>query len=399
MHDRVLLIVSPYLSVPPCAVSKFPLGVMYLSSYLKKFNYDTKIVDCNAEMSDYRNSHSIDEIIDRYFHTKLKEMINKYDPIIIGINVFASENFQNAIHLSSSIKKYSPNIPIVLGGIHPTIFHREILENYDFIDYVIIGEGEISFYNLVEAIRSSNIQRISEIDGIAFRSGTNITVKPKTTFISNLDDLPFPDYDGIDMDKYTSRFTKRLDIITSRSCPFQCNFCSMNLVHGRRWRPRSVNNVVDEIEFLIDRYKINHFSFMDDNLTINKKRTMELFGEIMKRGIQIKFCTINGLSVKTLDKDIIEIMKKAGMYQTCLGIESGSDYIRNEVVGKNLSRDKIYEVVRLCKENKVEIEAFFILGMPGETKDTLNETRKLIKEINPDWLGLFYAVPYAGTRL
>ena len=169
---------------------------------------------------------------------------------------------------------------------------------------------------------------------------------------------------------------------------------------GPRWRARSARNVVDEIEHVVRTYGQSHFSFMDDNFTFSKARTLEICQEIVRRGLDIQFETPNGLSMKTLDAEVLDALVKAGLVRVSLAIESGSDFIRNQVMKKHLSRDKILEVIRLThRYPQLYVKAFFIIGMPEETLETLEDTYRMIEQIDVDRVYIQNIVPFSGTAV
>ncbi len=303
-------------------------------------------------------------------------------------------------------------MPIVLGGIHPTIFPREILRDFPDIDYIILGEGEYSLLDLIAA-HFNDVESLKNADGLAYRAGGEIIVNPKTKYIEKLDDLPRPAYEILDLKKYyfdTSNWYNPkklpinipLPIVSSRSCPNQCNFCSMYLIHGKRFRERSAENVVDEIEYLYNKYNHRYFSFMDDNLTFSRERTVKIAEEIIRRGLNIQFDTPNGVSIRNFDKELLDLLVKAGLTRMCIAPESGSDFIRNNVIKKGLMSEKIYDFVRLAKDYpNLYIKAFFVIGFPEETAETLEDTYQIIKKIMPPirQVAIFNAVPFPGTKL
>jgi len=314
------------------------------------------------------------------------------------------------LKLSKAAKKEFPEIPTVMGGVHASMYPREILENCHSFDWLILGEGEESMVQLVNTIKN-NCYEFDKIDGFAFRKEKDVIINPKKRFIKNLDDIPFPAYGLINLEDYyedTSGWhnpknlsiNTEVPIISSRSCPNDCNFCAASKIMGRGWRARSPENVVDEIEFVYNKYSHRHFSFMDDNFTLSKPRLIEICNDINKRGLNIQFETHNGVSINTLDDEIIDAMVSAGLTRIALPIESGSDYIRNEIMGKNLDREKIFDVIKTLKKySQVYTRAFFIIGMPEETHTTLMDTYNLIKEIDVDRVHLTNIVPFPGTRV
>jgi len=192
----------------------------------------------------------------------------------------------------------------------------------------------------------------------------------------------------------------QMPILTSRSCPNQCYFCAMRLVMGDKFRLRTPKHVVDEIEYLYKEYDINYFRIMDDNFTLNKRRTMDICDLIHRRKLNIYFDLTSGVMVRTLDKEVIDALCETGMLRVPLAIESGNDYIRNNIVHKNLSKDKIYEIINLLKQHKgIILEAFFIVGYPEETEETIKDTIEMIENVDVSYIMASRINPFPGTVL
>ncbi|HOK41707.1 MAG TPA: radical SAM protein [bacterium] len=381
-----------------------PLGILYISSYLKKhFNneIDIKIIDAiscskiKKVKNYYQYGLNDDEIID---------LIKEYKPNLIGISNMFSLRSKEMFLLAEKIKRNLNNIEILVGGIYPTIFPEKTLES-KFIDYVIIGEGEESFTNFINA-KINNLS-YQTIDGFGYKENSEIKIKPKKNFIKNLDILPFPDRESINYEFYINYKMKlyglgsnrKASIITSRSCPNRCSFCSMYLSHGPHWRARSTENVIEEISYLVDRYKIEELFVMDDNFSLSKKRTLEICEKIIERKIKIKWNTPNGLSANTLDYEVLKKFKESGCKRICIAIESGDEYLRNKIIGKKLSDEKIKEVVTAANKLNLSIFAFYIIGMPEETNESFNKTIKQIKELKLNGVATSFATPLPGTKL
>lgn len=386
----------------------FPLGLLSLATVLKSNNVEVRIEDVG---NFYFRKKISESDLTSYVEDRLFLNIVKYKPDVIGIGCIFSGAFKNLRIIAGKIKKKFPKIPIVIGGMHPTIFTRDILEKYSYIDYIIIGEGESSFWDLVKALTDNN-HVISTIDGIGFRWKGDIKINPKTKFIDKLDELPFPDYSILNIKDYYNMDTlgwyspkkikvgQPFPILSSRSCPNRCNFCSMWLVHGPRFRYRSPKNVLDEMEHLYRTYDVRYFQFMDDNFTFDKERTLKICKGIIERKMDIQFDTPNGIAINRLDEEVIDTMVAGGMIKICLAVENGSEYIRNKIMRKNLSNEKIYEVFETCAKHKhLFIVAFFIIGMPEETHQTLEETYEMIKKLPFDNIAMSLATPYPGTEL
>lgn len=381
-----------------------PTSLMYLSSALQKNGNNVKILDLKIfNPKNYDNPEN--------FYTQLLiDTVLDFQPELIGVGCLYSGLFPEILKFSVSIKNKFKEIPIVIGGIHPTIYSAEILNNCSSIDWIVLGEGEEAIVQLVDTLKSKCYE-FDKIDGFAYRKNGNAVVNPKINFIKDLDTIPFPAYDLINFKDYyidTSDWynpkklpiNTTIPIITSRSCPNRCTFCSMYIVMGQRWRARSPENVVDEIEYLYSKYGLRHFSFMDDNLTFRKTHILGICDQIIKRKLNIEFETPNGLSINTLDKEILDAMVSAGLVRISLAIESGSDSLRNKIMKKNLSREKIFEIVCLTKKYpNLFVNVFFIIGMPEETEETLMDTYNMIRDIDVDRVFIQNVLPFPGTRL
>lgn len=401
---RILLVNTPIPTMYYNREFYAPSSLMYLGAVLQNNGDEVKLLDLKTMMpEDTKNPMPFYEKI-------LLKTVKSFSPDLIGISCLFSGNFPDLLKISIFLKKHHKDIPIVIGGIHPTIYAEKILKDCPSIDYVVIAEGEESTAQMVNAIKNGSYD-FGKIDGFAYRKNGKVHVNKKTKYIQNLDSLPFPAYNLIDIKDYyedTSNWhnprnlpiNTTLPIISSRSCPNRCNFCSMFMVMGPRWRARSAKNVVDEIEYLYNKYDHHHFSFMDDNFTLNKRRTLEICSDIISRGLEIQFETPNGISINTLDEEVMDALINAGLVRTYLAIESGSEYIRNKVMGKHLTTEKIYEVTNLAKSYKqLVVKAYFIIGMPEETHETLEDTYNMIKKIDVDRIYLHNVIPFPGTAV
>lgn len=388
------------------------VGLLYLAANLKKNNYDVFYLDIPALIK--RNNLSFQDDIDSFVEKTLLKVYKDFKPDLAGVNCLFTGKFPATIFISSILKKIDNDLHVVLGGIHPTVFHKEILERFDCVDFIIIGEGEESFLQLLGHIFLHKTS-LYEIDGISYRDGKRVIANPKTKFIHDLNSLPFPDWKMLCMEDYEIEQEKwqeywhnprgyklryRWPFLSSRSCPMSCNFCAMRLMQGTKIRFRSVENCLEEIEQLYNEYGINYFSVIDDNFTVDKRRIIELSDRIRKKGLKIYIDTPNGISLKYFDKEVLEALKAMGLLRIFLAVESGSDYMRNEVMKKSLPREKIFEIFELVRNEKdISVRAFFLIGMPQETSLTLQESYDMIKKLYVDDVAIHFATPVPGTRL
>ena len=400
---------------------RIPLSITYIGAAARKAGHDVTLLDLRVKQQKMTNylPQDFDSADLSILLELLEKQIEQKKTQMVGINCLFSAVFPSVIRIAKFIKKVNPKIDVIIGGIHPTLFTEQIMEKYsDCIDYVSIGESENQFVQLLNALDKSGVDTpdyiaLSKIEGIAYNENGKLKINPKRNYLENLDELDFPAVDLLNMEDYfidTSgwhspkgiNIKTAVPITTSRSCPKMCNFCSMHLLHGKRIRYRSPQNVIKELEFYAGKYGLRYFNFTDDNLTLNKKRTIELMDLIVKSGLNISFSTENGVYINSLDEEVLDAMSAAGLARLHLAFETGSDYIRNEVIGKNLYNTKINElaeILSLPKYNHIYLNGYFLLGLPEETEETLNETFDLIKSFPLDDYSLFYATPFLGTKL
>ncbi|KAF0135261.1 MAG: radical SAM domain-containing protein [Candidatus Saganbacteria bacterium] len=385
-----------------------PLGILYLSSSLKKNGHEVLFIDVsNDQITAVSEKTKFN--FEEYYKSKMQKIISDFKPDLIGISIHCSVRFSPAIAIGKSIKVDYPLIPIVFGGIHPTIFSRQILAEYDCVDFILQGESESSLIELVNAIENK-INGFNRIDGLAYRINGEVSVNKKEKYIEDIDGIPFPDYSLVNIKDYYFNTSKWINprklpinlslyVLSSRSCPRQCTYCSMFLAHGRKHRMRSASNVVDELEYLYFHLNHHYFSFMDDNLTLNKNRTIEMCNLIISKGLNIQFDTPNGLDLNTIDEEVIEALINAGLVRTCLAVESGSPEIRMSI-NKRLTQENIIAAFNNIKKYpKLAYNVFFIVGFPNETHETLQETYELIKQLELKRAVISFATPFPGTKL
>lgn len=404
-----VLLINPHSPKFMASTERFiPLGILYLSSYLKKYGHEVLFVDIhNKQITLKLNSEIFN--LEEYYLNSLEQVVAEFQPDLIGISVHFSGRFRPSIELVRLLKNNTPDCRIVLGGIHPSIFPYEILEEYECIDFVLQGESEKTIVELLDAIIAGS-HDFKKIDGLGFRENGKVTINKKEEFIDNMDSIPLPDYSIINIKEYYFDTTqwinpKKLPInlsvplLSSRSCPRQCSYCSMYLAQGPSYRMRSANNVLDEIEYLYREYNQKYFSFVDDNFTLHKKRALEICNGILKRKLDIQFDTPNGLDISTLDADIVASLVEAGLIRTCLAVESGSPMIRKSI-NRKITQDKIYHIFDIVnKFPQLVFNTFFVVGFPNETFDTLEETDRLINELNLEKAIISFATPFPGTEL
>ncbi len=382
-----------------------PLGLCYIASTLEKEGYKINIIDGQVEEEEGAPIEKNGFVRIGISMEYLSKLVAKSAPDIIGLSCPLSMMWEDVSKLSSLLKNDCPDSFQILGGFHPSAFPRECLMDSN-VDCIVIGEGEETFLDVVNKI--SNNHDPLDSDGVACRNEECIPVinQPRER-IKNLDSIPFPARHLIDLEKYIKinksqggqkryRYTT---VITSRGCPNNCVFCSVKVVWGRGWRARSPENVVEELEELKNKYKINEIHFEDDNISLNKKRMNRLCDLMIEKDLNMTWTTPNGIAVHTLDKGLLIKMKKSGCHQLNFGIESGNEYVLNSIIRKNLRLARAREVIAWTKEVGIWAHGFFVIGFPGETRKMIRNTLDFAKTSNLDSAFFTIATPYPGTEL
>lgn len=373
---------------PPQTASKYkfmgviapPLGIAYMAGVLQENNIDAEILDASAEDMDFKDVE--------------KELL-KRKPDLVALTAL-TPTIGRALETAQVVKETLPDSIVVMGGYHPTFNFIETLEDEN-VDIVIRGEGEYIMLNLVQALE--NQSSLHDVKGIVFedKNSKEIVVNPEAPLIQNLDELPFPALNLLPMDKYRllDMDTHMTTMITTRGCPMQCSFCSSAAMHGKKIRERSVENIVDEIEYLKTNYDIDTIAFMDDTFTLKKRKVMAICDEILKRNIEIMWgCTSR---VDTLDEKLLKKMKEAGCITIFIGVES-ADQQQLDNMCKNTTIAKIENAFKIARKLKIRTIASVALGMPGDTKEIMNKTVKFVHKLKPNYAIYSLATPYPGTR-
>lgn len=328
------------------------------------------------------------------------DILKKEQPDVVGINCL-TELRMMSLKLARIIKEYDKNIITVLGGIHASQFFHQIMNNYEFIDYIVVGEGEETFVELVDILKKYNVSRLDSVQGIAYRNNKKVEYSGDRQPIANLDDIPFADYGGVDFKVYDSLHPdyETLPVIwvaSSRGCFGKCTFCSTTAFWSRNWRFRSANNIVDEIESLHKNLGVKTIKFADDVFTGNKQRIYDLCDEIIKRKLKIRMTCVT--RVDCIDRALIEKMAQAGFSFIAPGIESGSERIQKSIK-KYYRWDDMVNIFKWTKEFGVCSEMSLIAGNIGEDRGSMRDTKKLIRITKPQNFIVSLMTVYPATEV
>lgn len=361
-----------------------PLGLLYLAGVLERNGYQVKINDLVFTEDEGR---FLSEIAD-------------YQPDIVGFS-FLTTAVTKTAETVKKVRNVLKDKIIVGGGPHCTGLPRESLIDLGF-DYVFYGEGEMSFLSFCKAIeKGSNIDNIS---GLVYKKDNAVKINPVSDYIVNLDELPLPSWHLIKMENYLFPpgyikgifFKRTAPVMTSRGCPSLCTFCSSPNIFGRKVRRRSVENVLQEIKFLIQQYKIDGIFFLDDTFTTSSEWVKNFCSALINEKMKIPWSCQTRVNVVT--KPLLELMKNAGCVQVDFGIESGSDKILKNLK-KGITVEQVKNAFKIAKEVGLRTYGSILIGSPGETWDDVIMTKNLISEIKPSLILFNFLTPFPGSEL
>jgi len=364
-----------------------PLGLAYIAAVLEKNGITVKIVDLN------QRRHKDNPIF------RLNNILQEERPKLVGISCLTSY-YMEAREIAELVKKYNEDIKVVMGGVHPSSLPELTLQDNN-VDFVVMGEGELTTLDLFTNLKTE--ENYESVDGLGFkRRGKTIINKPRK-LIEDLDSLPFPSWHLIPPSEYPPSpqgfFLKKYPvapIITSRGCPYACTFCASNNFWRGRWRARSPENVISEIQMLIEQYGVKEFEILDDNFTLDRKRASKICDELIKSNFNVSWSCSNGIRADRLDRELIRKMRKAGCHQVSFGIESTSQKILNRIQ-KNITIGQIKRAIKISKEEGLTVGGFFIFGLPYETRNTALKMIKLAKKLDLDWAQFHIFTPLPGS--
>lgn len=382
-----------------------PMGIAYLASAVRNAGYEAACLDTVVEASDRQTVIDEGTSCIGLSDDETMAKIMAWKPDVVGISCIFSNQWPATRELAKRIRAADPAVVVVAGGGHPT-FMPELCMQDAPIDFIIRGEGEESFVDLLNRIRKG--RAFDDVDGLAYRDGDSIRVNPKVNLIDNLDSIAFPAHDLLDPERYfkmglpmgySMMSPRNVPLVTSRGCPCLCTFCSSTNLWGKKYRARSASNVLKELDWLVDKFGIKEIKIQDDNLTTDKKRAVELFRGMIGKPYRLHWNTPNGIAVWTLDKEMLKLMKDSGCFEMTLAIESGNQWVLDNLVHKPLKLDKAREINREARELGIFRVAYFIIGFPGETKNQIMDTVKFSRELRLDLSALFRYNPLPGSEL
>lgn len=388
-----------------------PIGLLYVAAYLKKHLKDIslRVIDLRLELVKYYlNGKSQNDTIYNFLQNVIKKNLYEFKPDVIGQSILFDVSSKLAEDVSAIIRNEDLGIKIVMGGFYPNIRFHYILKN-NIADFVCIGEGELPLYNLAKSNFNPDIKIKGMVSKKQFLEGDFIA---EPDLIMDLDQIPWPAYSLLaeeDMEYYITNQLFRANLsghaertgvlFSSRGCPRLCTFCAAHSVHGRKFRKRSADDVIAEMKYMTDKYGLDSIAFHDDTFTYDKKRTIDIFQQLLKEGLNVNIQFPNGVDVRTLDEEMILLFKKVKVNNLHIAVESGNQYMQDQVIKKRLNLKKVKETVDLLIKNNINTSCFFIIGFPGETKEMIDDSKEYAKNLGITWIAVNTPTPVYGSEL
>ena len=407
-----VLLISPPITVPQNMLKRCipPLGLSYIAANLEKHGIDVRMIDCAVEGHSTERDAGEGLITYGSLPEETGERIRQIAPDVIGISVLFSTDIGNLIETCAVVRSIDESIVIVAGGLHPTIYPQDIVDRSKVnggadhvVDFVIRGEGENRFLDFVENLEQGLVDR--KADGLVGMFDGEWVYSHQRTVIEDLDDLPFPAYHLLPMEKYfeinipfspVPQGDRVVQLLTSRGCPIGCSFCASTNMY-KKYRYRSVDNIIGEVKELQDRYGADEIQFADDNLTYVRTHSQELFRGMAP--LNIKWCTPNGTMINTLSPELLDLMARSGLYQITLSLDSGSAKTLKQLHHKPVNLNSIPGLIAKAKEYGIFTHGTLVIGMPGETVEDIEEGFDFVKTLELTSISTFIAAAIPGSEL
>ncbi|NQT22321.1 MAG: radical SAM protein [Candidatus Omnitrophica bacterium] len=372
MRYRRILLLNPYYPYTRFGAFRPPAGLGYIAEALRRQNIEYDVLDMALG---YRRS-------------ALMKRVKEFSPDLIAITMM-TYMYKNTYSILAGIKDKFPDVKIAAGGPHIATSGEDVLKECEAIDFGIVCEGENA---IVELCKN---KEINTIKGLLYKEGASIAYNGDRPFTENLDSIPFPTYEEFELNKY---MLKEIDLVTSRGCPYGCIYCTVRLASGTNVRMRSASYVADEIEYW-HRRGYRNLEIADDNFSFDKDRVHRICEEISKRRLSgLNLRCGNGLRADKVDYDLFKHMKEVGFCHVAFGVESGSATVL-KAMKKGESLEILKKAIKTACELDFDVTLFFIIGLPGETESTLQETFRLASKYPVMEAKFFNPIPYPKTEL
>ncbi len=366
------------------------MGLAYLAAVSEQAGHQVRVYDGDVE------------------ELPLEAALRELEPHIVGIT--ANTTQITAAWRDAALSKSVSNAPVVLGGPHPTVLPEESAAK-PFVDAVVRSEGEATWVEILSRLDQVGSKAGMSWDGIlgvTFRraDGSVVSAPDRPSIpVEELDAMPFPAWHLFRLEQYTNLQPAvdqvsghSLPILTSRGCPYRCTYCSQ--IGPRRWRARSMASVIAEWRWLVREQGAVEIGVLDDSFNINRQRVLEICQALVDEGLHhVPWIMINGIRANLADEELLGAMKRAGCIRTAFGVESGNQAILDAVVDKHLTLDQVRSAFRAARAVGLETIGFFIIGLPGETEATMDDTIRLACELDPLVANFSIATPFPGTQM
>ncbi|MAF13890.1 MAG: hypothetical protein CMI53_03285 [Parcubacteria group bacterium] len=384
VKDKKILFIHPPTTVSYRIVGKLkypPIGITALASVVRDNGYQVKLFDGNVEKDPIKN---------------IKKVLLEFKPEVVCLS-YTSLLVDGATDVADIVKSINPNTIVICGGYHSTVRPHEVIQNKNY-DFVVVGEGEITMIELLKQFEAGDSD-YSKIKGILYHEGDKLIRTEFRQLMPEVDSLPFPAYDLLDLDKYSSLASTRKPYVTyirSRGCPFNCNFCGVRSMFGRKYRSESPEKTIENLDTLVRDYNVKEINFKDSDFLINRRNVADLCRLMIAKNYDFVW-TCNS-RVDRVDDEILDLMSRAGCSLITFGVESGSQEILDNL-NKDAKIEQAVEAMRLTKKYKIKSAVDMILGGIGETTETLDETLKFLRDIDPDYASFTYLTAFPGSDL
>ncbi len=372
---RIALITPPY---PLEEYPSPPLGISYVAAACEKAGWEVQVWDF---------------IVQELCEEKLEYLMRTFDPHVVGATS-VTMNFTAAQKILQRIKVINPETITLMGGPHVSFAVEETLRGCPHIDLIVVGEGEKTIEEFLSQIHNPSMWR--HIPGMALRDGSQVVVTPKRALLPDLSSLPLPARHLLPLTRYLA-LGFPVSLTTSRGCPNQCIFCQGRRLVGARPRYRPTESIIEEIEYLLSLGFVR-VNFADDFFTFKRDRVIEICTRIIERGFEFNWSAF--ARVDSVDEELLEIMIRAGCDTISFGVESGNEEMLRRI-RKRIKISQVIEAAKLCKKVGMRCLVSFIVGLPGESRETLEDTRRLaclLEDIGIEY-GYHFLAPFPGTTI
>jgi len=364
-----------------------PYGILSIMTYVNRYktrDISLSLLDMNVDDRD------------------VSDVVEEIMPDVVGISAQYNHVYPWIERIGKMVRDVNGFAIVLAGGASVMAYYDQVLNDCPSVDALCYSEGEIPVLDLLES--PDMVETLGTHDSFTIRGQWN---KPKATYVENLDDIPLVDFSLIDLSKYKTKYdvfnpspdpnTLFLPITTTRGCPFNCYFCTVGELKGKKMRKMSARRVIEDVTTMKEKYGMTSLGIEDDQFTMDAERAKQIFKGLAPLGISVD--CMCGMMVCYIDDELIPLMKPAGIKIVTLPIESGSQYVLDNIIRKSVKLNTIPDLVRKLKKEGLLVHANIILGFPGENKDHWKETREFLFNSGIDWFHIFCATPLKGSRL